>query len=91
MSNNIRLTESVAESLILELYAGQEPAHRDTIGAAVLELHLQRGGTNPNFKHFRLFIGPVLGGLEQKGKAKFHKPRYWKGENADDSRWEIYK
>lgn len=90
MVQDVDLTDSVAESLILDLFAGEEPAHRDVIGAAVLEEHLMRGGRDPKFNHFSRFIGPVLGGLAKKGKAKFHAPNYKKGENAGDSRWEIF-
>ncbi len=90
MSTSDELTDSVAESLILELYAGKNPQHRDTIGKEVLALHVKRGGRDPRFKHFSRFIGPVLGGLEKKGKARFHAPKYWKGETAADSVWEIF-
>lgn len=89
MSKDVDLTDSVAEALILKLCKGKKPEHRDAIGEKVLARHLERGGRDPNFKHFSRFIGPLLGGLEKKGKARFHAPKYWRGETAKDSVWEI--
>lgn len=88
----IEFTPERVKSLIIETYAGAAPAHRDTIAARVLKVHLERGGAEPNMtRTLKRFVGPLLGEMEREGRAKFHAPRYWRGENADDSRWEIFK
>lgn len=86
----IKFTPERVKSLIVELYAGARSAHRDTIAAKVLQIHLERGGEEPKMnRSLKRFVGPLLGELQREGRARFHAPKYWKGENASDSRWEI--
>ncbi len=89
--NQIEFTPERVKSLIVELYAGAAPTHRDAIAARVLQVHLERGGAEPNMtRTLKRFVGPLLGELEREGRAKFHAPKYWKGESAKVSRWEIF-
>ena len=72
-----------AKDLIVELFAGGEPAHRDEIAQRVLKTHMDRGG-KPN-KQLTDFIGTTLGKLEREDDlAKF----LLLGKAAD-CRWKI--
>lgn len=83
MTDKKVLTYQRAKDLIVELFAGGEPAHRDEIAQEVLRAHMDRGGA-PN-KQLTDFIGTTLGKLEREDDlAKF----LLLGK-AVDCRWKI--
>ena len=75
ISKSKKLVPSIAEQLILELFAGQTKELQE-IKAKVEEVHKQRGGLSPSAN-----IHPVeraLGNLKRDGKAEKPPLVYWK-------------
>ena len=73
------LTPQLAQCLIIELFDGKEPTHRDTIASEVRAIHLKRGGLEPDIRKFGArshetyenWIGnKALGPLKKKGYAR---------------------
>lgn len=72
------LTPEQAQKLIVKLYAGKGPTHRDVIAQKVMEFHLENGGNEPDIlrfgakahETFENWIGnKALGPLQVKGFA----------------------